>query len=208
MPTILFIDYHFPAAESGGHRTLRLLQSLASCDYRPLVAAGPIMSNDAELGDTIVRHIDGNGNWSRAAIDAVDSVASGSVALLAVLTRPENAFVASELSARWNVPWIGDVPDIKELAADVESFDGEASGAGTLRSTLGSAHAFTVRTTEEMTALLATLPELGLKHLACVPERPSDPGPAELVDVLEHVVPRRLRNEMPGRHLRVVSYAG
>lgn len=208
MPSILFIDYHFPATDGHCPRTLQLLQSLSDGDYQPLVAAGPVMSNDAELSGTIVRHIDGNGNWNRAAVDAVDGVAAASVALLAVLTRPENAFVASELSARWSIPWIGDVPDIAALAAGVESVDGEATGAGTLRSVLGSAHAFTVRTADELTGLLATLPELGLKHLACVPEPTGDAQPAALAEVLEQVVPRRLRADAPARHLRVVSYAG
>lgn len=212
MRTILFIDYDFQAVEGRAGRTLELLRGLPRDEFRPLIVAGPGADADdlsAMPAPPEVWRIPSAESWTRDAALAVDHLAAEAAAIVSIVSQPENAVVAAEVAARWNLPWVADLPDPACLSDEP---NGAATGVDGLsvRSLLGSAHALTVRTPAAVRALRETLPELGLKHVECLADGDVTAAFAEaavLEDVLDRIVSRRFRSDQPRRHLRVVSHA-
>ena len=136
----------------------------------------------------------------------MDHLAAEAAAIVSIVSQAENAVVAAELAARWNLPWVADLPDPARLSG--EPHEAAADGPS-VRSLLGSAHALTVRTPAAVRALRDALPELGLKHVECLADgvTAAFAEAAVLEDVLDRIVSRRFRSGQPHRHLRVVSHA-
>jgi hypothetical protein len=210
MRTILFIDYDFQAVEGRAGRTLDLLRGLPRDEFRPLIVAGPGADADdlsAMPAPPEVWRIPSAESWTRDAAMAVDHLAAEAAAIVSIVSQAENAVVAAELAARWNLPWVADLPDPARLSDEPND---AAANSQSVRSLLGSAHALTVRTPAAVRALRDTLPELGRKHVECLADGDVTAAFAEaavLEDVLDRIVSRRFRSGQPRRHLRVVSHA-
>jgi hypothetical protein len=109
--------------------------------------------------------------WVEGAVAAATPVARQADAILCTMAPYETAFAAAQLSQENGVPWIADLRDPWALD-EMRIYPTALHRNRDLRrmaDVLRTAHGIIMNTAEARTALIEAFPDLGLKHVAVVP---------------------------------------